>query len=84
MKIGYLKNLGRHELEKAASRWKSLTQEANSNEDSSTLKLVNPKDMSQKINQQDSITLARKKVSGGEYANDDFLDIPAFLRRQMD
>ena len=24
MKIGYLKNLGRHELEKAASRWKSL------------------------------------------------------------
>lgn len=60
------------------------TQEANSNDDSSTLKLVNPKDMSQKINQQDSITLARKKVSGGEYANDDFLDIPAFLRRQMD
>ncbi|WP_026944216.1 cell division protein FtsZ [Helicobacter rodentium] len=60
------------------------TQEANSNEDGSTLKLVNPKDMSQKINQQDSITLARKKVSGGEYANDDFLDIPAFLRRQMD
>lgn len=60
-------------------------QEANSNEDSSALKLVNPKDMSQKINQQDSITLARKKVSGGEYANDnDFLDIPAFLRRQMD
>ncbi len=40
--------------------------------------------MSQKINQQDSITLARKKVSGGEFANDDFLDIPAFLRRQMD
>lgn len=59
-------------------------QEPNNNEDNSTLKLVNPKDMSQKINQQDSITFARKKVSGGEYANDDFLDIPAFLRRQMD
>ena len=24
MKIGYLKNLGRHELEKGASRWRAL------------------------------------------------------------
>ncbi|WP_297814077.1 cell division protein FtsZ [uncultured Helicobacter sp.] len=71
-------------FEREATQSAPNTQETNNNEDSSTLKLVNPKDMSQKINQQDSITLARKKVSGGEFANDDFLDIPAFLRRQMD
>ena len=71
-------------FERDVAQSTSNPQEVSQNEESSTLKLVNPKDMSQKINQQDSITLARKKVSGGEFANDDFLDIPAFLRRQMD
>ncbi|MDE5926674.1 MAG: cell division protein FtsZ [Helicobacter sp.] len=71
-------------FERDVAQSTSNPQEVSPNEESSTLKLVNPKDMSQKINQQDSITLARKKVSGGEFANDDYLDIPAFLRRQMD
>ncbi|WP_300796468.1 cell division protein FtsZ [Helicobacter sp. UBA3407] len=71
-------------FERDVAQSTSNPQEVSQNEENSTLKLVNPKDMSQKINQQDSITLARKKVSGGEFANDDFLDIPAFLRRQMD
>lgn len=62
----------------------SNTQEPSNSEEGSTLKLVNPKDMSQKINQQDSIMLARKKVSGGECVNDDVLEIPSFIRRQMD
>lgn len=59
-------------FERDVAQSTSNPQEVSQNEESSTLKLVNPKDMSQKINQQDSITLARKKVSGGEFANDDF------------
>lgn len=51
--------------------------------DSSVLKLVNPKDMSQKINQQDTLT-ARKKISGGDFTNEEILDIPSYLRHQMD
>ncbi len=58
-------------------------QNSTNTEDGSTLKLVNPKDMSQKISQE-SLLSARKKVSGDEFANEDVLDIPAFLRRQMD
>lgn len=50
----------------------------------STLKFVNPKDMSQKINQQESLSVARKKVSGGDFTNYEALDIPTFVRRQMD
>lgn len=52
--------------------------------DNSTLRLVSPKDMSQKITQQDSAVSARKKVSGGDYGDGEILDIPVFLRRQMD
>ena len=61
--------------------------EPNSQQDpasDSTLKLVNPKDMSQKINRQETLAAARKKVSGDEFTSDEVLDIPAFLRRQMD
>ncbi|MDY4427106.1 MAG: cell division protein FtsZ, partial [Helicobacter sp.] len=54
------------------------------NDDSSTLKLVNPKDLSQKINQQTSLVNAKKKVSGDDFANEEYLEVPAFLRRQMD
>lgn len=53
-------------------------------DDSATLKLVNPKDLSQKINQQTSLMNAKKKVSGDDFANEEYLDVPAFLRRQMD
>ncbi|MDA3967381.1 MULTISPECIES: cell division protein FtsZ [Helicobacter] len=59
------------------------TSQETENEDNSTLRLVNPKDMSKKINQQDTL-INKKKVSGGEFVNDEVLDIPAFLRRQMD
>lgn len=52
--------------------------------DDVALQLVNPKDMSQKISQQESLMVARKKVSGGEFTNEEMLDIPAYLRRQMD
>lgn len=71
-------------FEREVAQQSSNAQEPNNSEESSALKLVNPKDMSQKINQQDSIMLARKKVSGGECVNDDILEIPAFIRRQMD
>lgn len=71
-------------FEREVAQSTSNISESNNNDDNSTLKLVNPKDMSQKINQQDNILLARKKVSGGECINDDILDIPAFIRRQMD
>ena len=40
--------------------------------------------MSQKINRQETLAAARKKVSGDEFTSDEVLDIPAFLRRQMD
>lgn len=53
-------------------------------DDSATLKLVNPKDLSQKINQQTSLMNAKKKVSGDDFTNEEYLDVPAFLRRQMD
>ncbi len=71
-------------FEREVAQQSSNAQESSNGEDGSALKLVNPKDMSQKINQQDSIMLARKKVSGGECVNDDILEIPAFIRRQMD
>ena len=50
----------------------------------STLQLVNPKDMSQKINRQETLSASRRKVSGDEFANDEILEIPAYIRRQMD
>lgn len=50
----------------------------------STLQLVNPKDMSQKINRQETLSAGRRKVSGDEFANDEILEIPAYIRRQMD
>lgn len=62
----------------------TITASPNTDEDNTTLRLVNPKDMSKKINQQDSTLMNKKKVSGGEFVNDEVLDIPAFLRRQMD
>lgn len=71
-------------FEREVAQQSSNTQEPSNSEESSALKLVNPKDMSQKINQPDTIMLARKKVSGGECVNDDILEIPAFIRRQMD
>ncbi|CAM2853706.1 cell division protein FtsZ [Helicobacter burdigaliensis] len=46
-----------------------------------TLKLVSPKDMSQKINQAETI---RKKVSGADFASEEILDVPTYLRNQMD
>ena len=52
--------------------------------DNSTLKLVNPKDMSQRINQQNTLLSAKKKISGDDFTNEEYLDVPAFLRRQMD
>ncbi|TLD82403.1 cell division protein FtsZ [Helicobacter sp. MIT 11-5569] len=71
-------------FEREVSQPTSNTPEINK-EDSSTLKLVNPKDMSQRINQQETLlNSTRKKVSGGEFTSDEVLDIPAFLRRQMD
>lgn len=62
----------------------TITTSQESDHEDATLRLVNPKDMSKKINQQDSALMNKKKVSGGEFVNDEVLDIPAFLRRQMD
>ncbi|MDD6055530.1 MAG: cell division protein FtsZ [Helicobacter sp.] len=51
----------------------------------SQLKLVNPTIMSQKIDQQETIKAnTRKKVSGDEYTSEEVLEVPTFLRRQMD
>lgn len=50
----------------------------------STLQLVNPKDMSQKINRQETLSAGRRKVSGDEFVNDEILETPAYRRRQMD
>ena len=52
--------------------------------ENSVLKLVSPKDLSQKITQQDVGISARKKVSGDAYNAEEYLDVPAYLRRQMD
>lgn len=71
-------------FERDVAQSTATTSEVSSTEDASTLKLVNPKDMSQKINQQDNALRVRKKVSGGECVNEDYLEIPAFIRRQID
>ncbi|TLD88158.1 cell division protein FtsZ [Helicobacter sp. MIT 05-5294] len=71
-------------FERDVAQTTATTSEVSSTEDASTLKLVNPKDMSQKINQQDNALRVRKKVSGGECVNEDYLEIPAFIRRQID
>lgn len=49
--------------------------------DAAPLKLVSPKDMSQKINQVDMV---KKKVSGADFIGEEMLDVPTFLRNQMD
>ncbi|WP_104721312.1 cell division protein FtsZ [Helicobacter mesocricetorum] len=49
--------------------------------DAAPLKLVSPKDMSQKINQADMV---KKKVSGADFIGEEILDVPTFLRNQMD
>ncbi len=61
----------------------SQTQSQESN-DNSTLTLVPPKDLSQKINQQTPLMNTKKRVSGDDYVSEEYLEIPAFLRRQMD
>ncbi|WDL74516.1 cell division protein FtsZ [Helicobacter winghamensis] len=68
-------------FERISTESDSIQTQTNSD---STLKLVNPKDMSQRINQQESLSVARKKVSGGEFTSDEILDIPAYIRKQMD
>ena len=40
--------------------------------------------MSQKINRQETLSAGRRKVSGDEFTNDEILEIPAYIRRQMD
>lgn len=63
-------------FEEGRSKTAAAAESSNAN-----LKLVGQKDMSQKVKQDISI---RKKVSGGEYTNEDMLDVPTFIRNQMD
>lgn len=60
---------------------KEAVSSASAEIDTAPLKLVSPKDMSQKINQAETI---RKKVSGADFASEEVLDVPTYLRNQMD
>ncbi|MDE5592046.1 MAG: cell division protein FtsZ [Helicobacter sp.] len=60
---------------------KDSTQASPVEMDTTPLRLVTPKDMSQKINQAD---ITKKKVSGSDFIGEEILDVPTFLRNQMD
>ncbi|MDE5603251.1 MAG: cell division protein FtsZ [Helicobacter sp.] len=60
---------------------KEAIQNTSAEVDTVPLKLVSPKDMSQKINQADMV---KKKVSGADFVGEEILDVPTFLRNQMD